>query len=45
MVLAAVIFDYQEKILVTPEGFLPHKKITDAWVERVRRLTGLCGTN
>jgi hypothetical protein len=36
VVLATAIFDYEDKILVTPEGYLPNKKITDAWVERVR---------
>ncbi|PMD44030.1 hypothetical protein L207DRAFT_552432 [Hyaloscypha variabilis F] len=34
VVLTAAIFDYEERILVSPEGFLPHKTITDAWVER-----------
>jgi hypothetical protein len=38
VVLTAAIFDYEERILVSPEGFLPHKTITDAWVERVCRL-------
>jgi hypothetical protein len=39
VVLAAAIFDSEERILVSPEGFLPHKKITDTWVERVFGLT------
>jgi hypothetical protein len=36
VVLAAAVFDYEDKILVTPEGHLPNKKIADSRVERVR---------
>jgi hypothetical protein len=35
VVLAAAIFDNENRILVTPEGCLPNKKITESWVERV----------
>jgi hypothetical protein len=38
VVLATAIFDYEDKILVTSEGYLPHKKITDSWIERVRKI-------
>jgi len=45
VVLAAAIFDYEERILVSPEGFLPHKKITDSWVEQVRKLPFLLNSS
>ncbi len=38
VVLAAAVFDSQGKILVTHEGLLPRKKITNFWLERVRRI-------
>jgi hypothetical protein len=37
VVVATAIFNYEDKLLVTAEGHLPNKKITDAWVERVRK--------
>jgi hypothetical protein len=41
VVLATAIFDYEDKILVTAEGCLPHKEITDSWVERVSKIHSL----
>jgi hypothetical protein len=35
VVLTTAIFNYEGKLLVTAEGHLPNKKITDVWVERV----------
>jgi len=39
VVLATAIFDYEDRILVTSEGYLPNRKITDAWIERVRKVS------
>ena len=36
VVLACAIFDPDGKLMVTPEGLLPSRKITDAFYERVR---------
>jgi hypothetical protein len=35
VVLAVAVFDPEGKILVSPEGFLPTRKVTNAWLERV----------
>jgi len=35
VVLAAVVFDKDGRIMVTPEGLLPNTKITNSYVERV----------
>lgn len=35
LVLAAMVFDNEGRILVSSEGSLPLRKITDAWLERV----------
>ncbi|CZR59585.1 uncharacterized protein PAC_09479 [Phialocephala subalpina] len=34
VVLAAAVFDHEGKILVSPEGLLPTRKITNTWLER-----------
>ena len=38
VVLAAAVFDAEGRIMVSPEGFLPNRKITNTFVERVSRL-------
>lgn len=35
IILAAAIFDAENKVLVKGDGLLPTKKITDAYVEQV----------
>jgi hypothetical protein len=35
VVLACAVFDRQGRIMVTPEGLLPNRKVTSAYVERV----------
>ena len=35
VVLACAIFDMDGKLMVTPEGVLPSRKITDSFTERV----------
>ena len=35
VVLACAVFDKQGRIMVTPEGLLPNRKVTSAYVERV----------
>lgn len=37
VVLAVAVFDPDGKILVSPDGFIPMRKITNSWVERVSR--------
>jgi hypothetical protein len=33
--IAAVIFDEEGKVMVTPEGYLPHRRITSTYLEKV----------
>ncbi|KAI0385317.1 FAD dependent oxidoreductase-domain-containing protein [Hypomontagnella monticulosa] len=39
VVLAAAVFDWSGRILVSPEGMLPSEKITDTYVERTQNDT------
>jgi hypothetical protein len=36
VVLAIAVFDMDGRILVSAQGTLPTKKITDVWIEQVR---------
>jgi len=36
VVLACATFDLEGRLMVTPEGLLPSRKITDSYAERVR---------
>lgn len=35
VVLACSTFDKEDRLMVTPEGLLPSRKITDSYIERV----------
>lgn len=39
VVLACATYDMDGKLMVTPEGLLPSRKITDSYAERVRTST------
>lgn len=40
VVLAAAVFDKDGRLMVSPEGLLPNRKITNTFIERVGKLYG-----
>jgi len=35
--IAVVIFDEEGKVMITPAGYLPHRRITSTYLEKVGR--------